>query len=495
MDTPQQFDRRNPEREPLRRLFWEGLNSQNRRDFHSAEHWFRKVVEMEPAFSDGWCNLGGALRELERREESLEAVQKALALDPANTAARCNLGILKLDMRQPLESLAIFQALIKDAPECYLAHFHLGGAFVLLDRWEEALAAEINAVRLAPDFSLPYSNLGFVLMKLGRLDESEMAFLKALKLEPGQASASWNLAYVRLLMNRWEEAWSTFHYRLKMRDGLPSSRAFTQPEWRGEPFAGKRLLVWAEQGYGDTLMFLRLLLDVKARGGEVIFQVQPALLPLLREIPGVDCLVGEGEETPPFDWQVPLLSLPAALKLRRDSLADVVPYLETPGELPLDLHEKLQNIGDKVRIGLAWTGNPAHQEQARRSIQPSLFDRLTDLGNIQWFSLQKYPKGVTPYPLPLALKAVDLDDVMTDFAATAWAVRAMDLVISVDTVIAHLAGALGIPTFLLLPFSPDWRWGQTGETTPWYPTMRIYRQEKPGDWDGVIRKVASDLLG
>ncbi len=477
---------------PLHRWFAEGLRRQQAAEYPGAVLAWKQVLAVDPEQADAWCNLGGCLRELKRLEEAEAALLRCLEVQPSNLAARCNLGILAMDRGASAEALEIFDAVLAEDPGCGPARFHRGNVLANLDRWAEGLAAAQAVAEACPDLSAAQVNAGWHLMKAGRLPEAEAAFDRALGLDPDLPAARWNRAYVRLLQGHWREAWADFPARLAIAQGLPNLKRFEEPVWDGGGFQGRTLLLWCEQGFGDTVQFLRFLPEVAALGGRVVVQVQPALLPLLQDqgLPGT--IVAEGQPLPPFDLQAPLLDLPRLLAVGPDTLRDAVPYVQPPPAPPA-LARALDQQG--LRIGLAWTGNPAHQDQARRSLSPRAFAPLAHLPGVAWFSLQRLAPRVDPEALPPELKAVDLAPHFATFRETAAAVAAMDLVITVDTVIVHLAGALGVPAFLLLPAMPDWRWGQTGDTTPWYPTVRLYRQTGPGAWEPVIQRLLADLRG
>lgn len=476
----------------LHRWFAEGLRRQHAAEYPGAVLAWKQVLALDPGQADAWCNLGGCLRELRRLDEAEAALQRCLEVQPSNTAARCNLGILAMDRGASAEALAIFDAVLAEDPSCGPARFHRGNVLANLDRWAEGLAAALMAAEEAPQLPAAQVNAGWHLMKAGRLAEAEAAFDRALALDPGLPTGRWNRAYVRLLQGRWREAWPDFPSRLAIAQGLPNRKRFAEPAWDGGAFPGKTLLLWCEQGFGDTLQFLRFLPEVQALGGQVVVQVQPGLHALLQGKLPADGLVAEGHPLPSFDLQAPLMDLPRLLEAGPDTLRDAVPYLQAPDPMPT-LAAALDRPG--LRIGLAWTGNPAHLDQSRRSLPPRAFAPLAGLPGVTWFSLQRFAQGVAVDPLPPDLRAVDLAPHFATFRETAAAVAAMDLVITVDTVIVHLAGALGVPAFLLLPAMPDWRWGQTGDTTPWYPTVRLYRQVEPGAWEPVIQRILADLRG
>jgi Flp pilus assembly protein TadD len=481
----------------LRQWLAEGLSHQRDGNYASALLAYRRVVSRDPNLVDAWCNMGSVLRELGRKEEALQACEQALELDPASTAALCNLGCLKGDTGEFETALGFFLRILDIQPDHFLAHFQMGWILFSLDRLEEALSADDHAIALDPSVAAAHLNRGYTLMKMGRLAEAEASFLQSLERDPGLALAHWNLAFLRLLDGRYREAWPDYAWRTKIRESLPSQRNFAQPLWEGERLDGKTILVWAEQGFGDTIQFVRYLPRIQARGGRVILQVQPALMSLMSTCPGADLILGEHQTPPPFDLQVPILSLPQIFDSTMADLPRGVPYLACPCAPAYSpkpaLEEALREEGCK-RIGLAWHGNPNQKDNRTRSLDPALLEPLAQLPGITWFSLQKYAPGVETKPLPEAFQARDLGPHLDTFTDTAYALERLHLLISVDTAVAHLAGAMARPAIVLLSFSPDWRWRLNGEDCPWYPTFKLYRQPRPGDWASAIQQLLMDFM-
>jgi len=405
----------------LRRWFAEGLRRQQGAEYPGAVVAWKQVLALDPEQADAWCNLGACFRELKRLDESEAALRRCLEVDPGNLPARCNLGVVALDRGDSVGALALFDEVLSEDPGCASARFHRGSVLANLGRWVEGLAAAQAAAAAAPDLPAAQVNVGWHLLKAGRLDEAETAFDRALDLDPELPSGRWNRAYVRLLQGRWQEAWPDFRARLTVTPGLPNLKRFTQPAWDGGSFKDQTLLLWCEQGFGDTLQFLRFLPEVKPLGGRVAVQVQPALLPLLQGQLPVEILAAEGQPTPPFDLQAPLMDLPRLLDVGPDTLRDAVPYLAAPPGSP-SLVQALGGPG--LRIGLAWTGNPTHQDQVRRSIPPRAFAPFAELPGVAWFSLQRLARGAERDALPSELRAVDLAPHFTTFRETAAAVAA-----------------------------------------------------------------------
>jgi hypothetical protein len=285
-------------------------------------------------------------------------------------------------------------------------------------------------------------------------------------------------------------AWGLYEARFKVLNEPKSTRAFAQPLWKGEPFAGKTLFLWTEQGLGDTLMYLRFLPLVKALGGRVVLETQPSLLGLAATAPGADLFVPWDAPPVSFDLHASLMSLPWIFQTDLSNLPAEIPYLTVPSEVPhrREILNLLSSTQDTTRIGVVWAGSPIHGRDFERSISPTALAPLAALPGVSWFSFQLDPRALPPLPglIPLA-------PLLGNFSDTALALSGMDLLITVDTAMAHLAGALGIPTLVLLSFAPDFRWLLDRDDSPWYPTLRLYRQPEYGDWDSVIFQVVADL--
>ena len=470
----------------------EALGKQLAGNLSGALLMYRRILSREPEHPDAWCNLGLVLQQMGQDEAAAEACAKALALAPGNPIVHCNLGNLLLGRKDYQGALGHFRQALALDPTHVPALTDLSAVLGRLGRLKEALDANDRALLQEPERAELHLNRGYTLMRSGRLEEAESALRGALVLQPELPRAAWNLAYVRLLQGRYLEAWPDFGARLRVPEAGDNLRDYPQPHWQGEPFPGRTLLIWVEQGLGDTLQFARYLPLVKARGGRVIFQVYPELLGLLSPLAGADEVLGRDAELPPFDLQVPLMDLPALFRSTPQDLPNEVPYLACPDPasyLPApELLRPLAQGAGKQKVALVWAGSAQHPDDARRSLAPSLLAPLAAIPGVQWLSFQLGAKELPPLP-----GLVDLGDALRDFRDTAYALDRCDLVITVDTALAHLAGAMGIPVLLLLPFFPDWRWLMRGQDSAWYPTMRIYRQPVPGDWASVLDHVLNDL--
>jgi len=303
---------------------------------------------------------------------------------------------------------------------------------------------------------------------------------------------AWNLSHLNLRLGVMPQGWDEYEVRCRIPGLVIPERHFSQPRWNGEPFPGKTLLLHYEQGFGDTLMFVRYARRAKALGGLVLLDAQVPLADLVATCPGVDGVIPHGSPLPPFDLQVSLHSLPQVFQTTLDTIPQEIPYLDIPGHVPNRdwVLRTLARSEGQTRIGLVWAGRRTHKDDQQRSLTPASLAALGSVPGVAWHSFQIDSPEQPPLP-----GLVILDPMLRNFSDTAFALSGMNLLITVDTALAHLAGALGIPTLLLLPFYPDWRWLLGREDSPWYPSMRLYRQTSPGDWDGVLARIVSDLTG
>ncbi|WP_145022901.1 tetratricopeptide repeat protein [Geobacter argillaceus] len=367
---------------------------------------------------------------------------------------------------------------------------NLGNALHRTGATSEGQEALRRAVQLAPSYPEAWQNLGLLNQEMGEISDAFICFQQALRLRNGYPTARWNLSLLQLLLEDYDEGFRNYESRFDKIPPIPLRHAGL-PLWDGTPLNGKRIIVHAEQGYGDTIQFCRYLPFLTAAGASVIFEVQDqCLLPLMRTLACHCTLIARGDAVPPADLQVPLMSLPRIFRTRPETVPAAIPYLRAaPGQVELWRNRMVP--GENIRVGIAWKGRSEHVNDRFRSCPPEELGPLGHLTGIDWYSLQVDSRQG---PLP-PLRLVDLTARIADFGDTAALISNLDLVISVDTSVAHLAGALGIATRLLLPFAPDWRWGLHRNDTPWYPGMRLFRQRSPGDWQDLITQVADALTG
>ena len=374
---------------------------------------------------------------------------------------------------------------------------NLGNLLLQQGRLDEAAACYRRAIELKPNFPEALNNLGNALRAQKQLDEAVTSYRRALKLRPDDPEAHYNLATALLARGDMPAGWEEHEWRWKTPQLAPNRRDFAQPQWRGEAAEGRTLLIHAEQGFGDTLQFCRYAALAAARGMRVILEAPKPLMRLLGSLSGVDRLVAQGEATPQFDLHCPMLSMPLALGTTIATIPGDVPYLRADAAQAAAWRTRLAALENRgPRIGLVWAGNPRRQLLAaaavdrRRSIAPDRLAPLFELPGLHFFSLQKDGPAARA-----RFRLIDFMAEMGDFADTAALIVNLDLIISVDTSVVHLAAALGKPVWLLDRFDPCWRWLVGRRDSPWYPGLHLYRQPQPGDWNSVVAEVARDLRG
>jgi tetratricopeptide (TPR) repeat protein len=494
---------------------------------------YQQALRINPAFAEAYSNLANVLSALERYEEAVSNCQQALRLKPNYAKAYVNLGNAYIGLDRRDEAIACYQQGLKLDPNVAEAHNGLGAALMALDQLDGAIAHCRDALRLKPDFAAAYYNLGLALSKQtnwddavaplqqavrlrpnhaeahyrlggalgeqGKLEEARDCFERALGLKPDYADARWAFAYSWLLGGDFEKAWPYYEWRWRVK-GAPQ-RPFLPPVWDGSPLSGRTILLHAEQGFGDTIQFVRYAALVKQSGGTVIVECQKPLRPLLESCPGIDHLVVAGSELPAFDFQAPLLSVPRILKTSLATVPAQIPYLFPSAEREGKWRRRLARYPG-FKIGIAWQGNPRYGKDRQRSLRLVDFAILARVEGVCLISLQKGPGAEqlcdADDSFPVINLGSDLDTKCGAFMDTAAVMKSLDLVIAPDTAIAHLAGALGVPAWVALSYVPDWRWLLEREDSPWYPSMRLFRQTQAGDWNGVFERMAlrlSERLG
>ncbi|MEW6342585.1 MAG: tetratricopeptide repeat protein [Pseudomonadota bacterium] len=454
-----------------------------------------QILSRAPDHAAAWLGRANALQGLRRHAEAAGAYAEALSRAPDLHVALSNQGIALRMLERYAEALESYD----DALHRSGANAHLlisrGHALQQLGRYDDALASYEAAVAVEPVDTDGWALRGGALQQLLRFDEALDCYQQMRTMAPGKGEAHHEEAYCRLLTGDFAEGWKKYEYRWMDVDAARSRRHTDRPLWSGrEPIAGKVILLHSEQGYGDTLQFCRYASLVEARGATVVLEVPRALKDLLSSLRGVHHLVAVGEPLPAFDLQCPLLSLPLAFDTDLENIPAEVPYLRADLTRVRAWEQRLAERvrPDRLKVGLAWSGNPTHNNDLNRSIALSVLAPLYSQG-VSFVSLHQQVRerdavalgqsGITHF-------GADLQD----FADTAALIKNLDLVISVDTSVVHLAGALGKPVWVLLPRVPDWRWLLKREDSPWYPGVRIFRQDKPGDWPAVIESVTQALL-
>jgi len=491
----------------------------------------RRAQALDPANADICIDLGVALQKLGQPEEALQWFDRALDLRPGFVMALINKGSLLLESERFEESLINFNLCDELQSDHAATLFGRSVALYKLNRFEEALSdgrraqaldpanADIcnaigvtlhklgrpedalqwfdRALDLRPDFVKALNNKAFMLGEIHRFDEAFTLYRHVKRIDPENAETDWNVALIQMLNGDFEAGWPGREARWKISSlsGTAGYPKFPQPIWLGEEtIEGKTILICADEGLGDTIQFVRYAPMLAALGARVILLAQDSLYPLLSGFPGVSqCLPNRGGELPPFDFHCPIMSLPLAFRTTLETIPAPTSYLPTPAQDRRQIWEERLGPHDRLRVGLVWSGNPNHKNDRNRSIPLRTLSRILDV-DATFVSLQKDARPDDKAILLERPDIVDLTAHLTDFVETAALISCLDLVITVDTSVAHLAGALGRPTWILLPHTPDWRWLLNRDDSPWYPTARLFRQTETRDYANVLDRVRRELL-
>lgn len=425
-----------------------------------AESSYRAAIAIEPAHARAHNNLGCVLHMQGRLEEALAAYRRALDLDPELPQANQN-----------------FAAIVRD-----------GGAL------ERAALGYLRRTQQQPGDAMAFNDLGNTLRELGRHQEALAAYERALALEPGLAQAHFSRSFVLLLLGDYEAGWKEYEWRWRIPAFNAPARRFPRPIWNGRPVPGGAVLLHAEQGLGDTLQFVRYAPLVAERCAEVILECQPELGALMRGVAGVHRVVSRGESLPDFSAHAPLMSLPAVFNTTLATIPWSGAYVcadpQRAGAWDLAGHAG----ATRLKVGLVWAGRPQQWDDRKRSISLDMLAPLARAAGVTFFSLQVGAAAAQSARPPDGMRLVDVTRSIADFSDTAALVSQLDLVITIDTSVAHLAGAMGVPVWVLVAHAPDWRYHLVREDQPWYPTMRLFRQERDGDWSGAIARVSEELV-
>lgn len=453
---------------------------------------YDRAIALKPDYAEAHNNRGIVLNGLERYAEAVASYERAIALKPDYARALNNRGAALGELNRFDEALQSYERALLLAPNYAEAHNNRGIALGALDRPTEALASYERAIALQPDYAEAFYNRGNALRELHRYREAVESYERALALKPDYAAAHWNLADCRLMLGDFARGWQEYEWRWKLQQRQHARRDFAQPLWVGaQPLDGRTILLHGEFGLGDTLQFCRYANEVAARGAKVVLEVQPPLLPLLADLEGVLQTVPRGAPLPEFDFHCPLMSLPLAFKTDLSNVPVKIPYIRSNPSRVAAWQQTLPRK-DKPRVGLVWSGSMS-QRNDKRSM--ALEEMLPLVGEwAQWLSLQKEVRESERALLAARADLRHVGDDLNDFADTAAVIELIDVLVTVDTSVAHVAGALGKPVWILLPFNPhDWRWMLDREDSIWYPSARLFRQPAAGDWESVIRRVNEEL--
>jgi tetratricopeptide (TPR) repeat protein len=500
-----------------------GVLNQQRGKPGEAYRLIASALKVQPNSPDALANLAMALSSLKRHDEALKSVDKALTISPGHGDALNNRGNILLELKRPADAIAAFDAVLAKAPRhlqaCInrgnaltelgraaealadydlalgiapghpLALYNRGNALRLLGRYQEAIAAYDGAVAAMPQHLNAWLNRGQSLAALNRHQDAISSYGRVLALQPDFADAHFNAAMSFLTLGDYARGFAEYEWRWK-RTGMTVPKAFRHPPWLGEtPLAGKTIVLHAEQGLGDTVQFVRYAPRLAQMGARVVLEVPQALKELCRGLDGVAAVIGRGEPLPPYDAHCPLGSLPLAFKTDVSNVPADIPYLRASEAALQKWRPRLVGL-PSLRIALAWSGNASHPNDRNRSLSLAQLEPLLSVPGASFISVQRELRDGDAETLARDRRILNLGAELNDFSDTAAVLTLADLVISVDTSVAHLAGALGRPAFVLVPFQPDWRWMLARNASPWYPAMRLYRQTTIGDWESVISRAA-----
>jgi len=473
--------------QPLERV----VSSLQSGNLAEAERVCRQILASNPSEVDALHLLGVTLMRAGRVKDALEPLARARGLDPAFGDAAYNHAVALGELQLWDEALAAYDQVLRVDSANARAWNNRGNVLQKLERWAEAAASYERVLALRPDHAEALYNRGLVLLTLGRAREALASLERSVAIAPGNAEAQWTKSIAHLLLGEFEEGWRLQEWRWQIQQMAGLARDFREPPWLGrEPLAGRTILLHADQGFGDTLQMARYAPRVEALGGRVIVEVPPQLTRLLASLSPTLRVVPRGASLPPFDLHCPLGSLPLAFRTTLETVPAASGYLRAdPGDIAA-WKQRLGN-GTRPRIGVAWSGNPKQQRDRERSIPFTTLAPLLD-SRFEWHVLQTDFRPGEEGAARAAGMRIWRDQVR-DFGDTAALAQNLDLVISVDTSVAHVAGALARPTWLLLPWMPDYRWMLERPDTPWYASVRLFRQPAPGDWGSALAAVRRAL--
>lgn len=462
------------------------------RRYDSALSLLQAALRMDPDRAEGFSSLGLVFYDLRRLDHALQSFEAGLRIAPANAELLNQRGVVLLELGRTDEALASFERALAADPALLDALGNYGNALLKLNRPADAVAIYDRALATVPNNAGLLTNRAIALRKLDRPQEALMSVSRALACKPDFAQARFVDSLVRLTLGDFRAGWRAYESRWQGRNLSAQRRTFSVPLWLGErALEGKTVLLHAEQGFGDTLQFVRYARLVAGRGAKVVIEVQRELVRLLSGMEGIDTVIGRGEDLPPFDLHCPLLSLPLAFRTELSTIPAPRSYLRAADENVALWRECLPR--GRPRIGVVWSGDPAHDNDVNRSIRLKALAPLFAVPDVDFVSLQYKVRDADVAALADVPNLFRFAQSFRDFADTAAVIANLDAVISIDSAVAHLTGAMGKPLSILLPLGADFRWLRERGDSPWYPTARLFRQPRFGDWDSVIESVRQEL--
>ena len=468
---------------------------QDLQQYDAAMQSYEQAIHIKSNYAEAYYNRGNVLQSLNQFEQSILNYDLAIGFNPNYALAYLNRGNAYKALERLEEALSSYDKAISIHPNNEVSYSNRGNVLKDLGRFTEALSSYDAAIRLKPDYPEAYSNRGLTLQALKRLDEALSDYAKAIRINLHCPEANFNLSLCNLLMGNFNDGWTGYEWRRKNLHAskLAEISHLPEPLWLGDgQINGKTILLHAEQGLGDTIQFFRYVSLVAQLGATIILEVQRPLLKLFSPLKGVSQIVAKGDHLPSYDLQCPLLSLPLAFKTELHSIPPAIQCISNSTE-KIAFWQGLLGEKTRPRVGIAWSGNPSHNNDRNRSITlAQLLPYLPD--RFEYVCLQKEIRPIDSTPLSSRPDIKFFGDQFIDFCDTAALCELMDLVISVDTSVAHLAGTLNKPTWVLLPYSPDWRWLLNRDDSPWYPSVTLFRQDTIGHWDQALETVKNALV-
>jgi Flp pilus assembly protein TadD len=476
----------------LERTFDAAVDNHRAGRLGEAEALYRKLLVIQPNHAGALRQLGVLATQLGQLDDAVKHLNRACALSPSVADCHMTLGNVLREKNDFKAAIDAYRQALRLNPRCYMSHDGLGAALRETGRLDEAVACHSRSLAINPGFPFAHYNLGVTLVDKGLPREAAASYRRAIAIHPSSSGFHWNLALALLALGEFKQGWPEYEWRWRRKNFRSPWPRFSRPRWNGEDLAGKTLLVHTEQGNGDAIQFVRYAPLLAARGARVVVLCQPALERLMKNVDGVAQVVASPEALPAFEAHCPMLSLPFHFDTGLESIPADVPYMEADRSLVDKWQAKAGAVTGRLRVGLVWAGSPAHENDRRRSLTLEQLAPLAGAG-ATFYSLQKGAAASRSAAPPDGMELIDLTDDLRDFADTAALISCLDLVITVDTAVGHLAGAIGKPAWVLLASPSDWRWLLNREDTPWYPTLRLFRQSTPGAWTPVIERVAAAL--
>ena len=454
---------------------------------------YDRAIKIESSYSQAYYNRGIILQELKRFDEALSHYNKAIAINPNYIDAFNNRGVVLKELKRFDQALDNYNQVIALKPDYAKAYYNQGKTFQELNRFNEALVSYNKAIKIKPDYVEAFNNLGNSFQEIKKFDSALVNYDYAIALKPNYADAYFNKSLLLILLGEYKQGWQLYEWRWKQEFKINTIRLYKQPLWLGnESLTNKTLLIYIEQGFGDFIQFIRYIFLVQRLGAKVIIEVPLTLMNIIKTLKGKFNIIQSGELLPNFDYHCPVMSLPLAFKTTIKSIPAKLPYIYVDEKKKILWNKKLGKK-EKTRVGLVWSGNPEHKNDSNRSILLKKFENIISLP-FEFHCLQKEIQETDIQTIIDFSQIHQHQKEIADFSDTAALIDAMDIIISVDTSVAHLAGAMGKNVWVLLPYLPDFRWMLDRKDSPWYPSAKLYRQNMKNNWHDVLEELKIDLL-